>query len=100
MKRSSRSVAEAVDLHDAKNRQRPIRNDYVACKRSLEYLFDMGTPGKIKFQARFCIVRAQVLPSGEKDGHQNYLQRLISHLYGAAQKKDIRASGAFTRSVM
>ncbi|GFW07618.1 cleavage and polyadenylation specificity factor subunit 5 [Trichonephila clavipes] len=39
--------------------------DFVALKRSLECLFDLGSLSKITFQGSFHIIRAQMPPSGE-----------------------------------
>ncbi|GFX09880.1 hypothetical protein TNCV_3565581 [Trichonephila clavipes] len=66
---------KSVDFHDAENRQRPCRMIMRHVKNPL-WPFGLGPLGKIKFQ--FCIVRAQVPPSGEETGRQNYLRQLIS----------------------
>ncbi|GFS57275.1 hypothetical protein TNCV_491681 [Trichonephila clavipes] len=52
--------------------------DYVACKRSLECMFGLGVLNRIKFLKQVRIVRAQVPPSEEETGHQNYLRQMNS----------------------
>ncbi|GFT74025.1 hypothetical protein TNCV_3707611 [Trichonephila clavipes] len=71
--------------------------DYTACKRSLECLFGLGALGKIKSQYRFA-------SSGACLWRGNWALKLFAvtgiHLYGAALKKGIPASGKCTRSAM
>ncbi|GFX44052.1 hypothetical protein TNCV_4118481 [Trichonephila clavipes] len=73
---------------------------HVVCERSLEFLFGLGGRGKIKFLARFRIVRAQMLPSGMETGRQNCIAVISIHLYDAALKSDTSFRRECTRSAM
>ncbi|GFV41412.1 hypothetical protein TNCV_3090221 [Trichonephila clavipes] len=69
-----RPQPKSMDFHDAENRQHP-------CRMITHHVKDtLGAQGKIKFLVRFRIVSAQV-PCWEETQPQNYLQRLVYHLY-------------------
>ncbi|GFX26619.1 hypothetical protein TNCV_4536301 [Trichonephila clavipes] len=63
-----------------------MSHDYTACERSLECLFGLSALGKIKYQYRFALSRAQVPPSEEETGCQNYLRQLVSPIWCPAKK--------------
>ncbi|GFX96412.1 hypothetical protein TNCV_2055291 [Trichonephila clavipes] len=69
--------------------------DFAACQRSLECMFGLGALGKIKFPMQFYIVRAQIPPSVEDTGRQNYnvCAAIGIHLYGAALKSNTSSRG-------
>ncbi|GFT34600.1 hypothetical protein TNCV_4125481 [Trichonephila clavipes] len=75
--------------------------DYEACKISLKYLIGLGALGKIKFLIRSRIIRAQVPPSVEETGQQNYCARGDQYTtYMVPHQKGIPAPGKCTRSAM
>ncbi|GFS67757.1 hypothetical protein TNCV_4364191 [Trichonephila clavipes] len=63
---------KSVDFHDAENRHDPYRMIMRHVKDPLDYLFDLGALGKIKFLIQFRSVRARVPPSEEENERQNY----------------------------
>ncbi|GFX63881.1 hypothetical protein TNCV_4345961 [Trichonephila clavipes] len=69
-----------VDFHYAENRQRRFR-------MIMEHVKDPLLLAKLKVPCPVSHLRAQVPPSWEESGRQNYLQRLIYHIHSVALKR-------------
>ncbi|GFV15221.1 hypothetical protein TNCV_4650531 [Trichonephila clavipes] len=67
---------------------------------SLERLFGVGALGKPNSDERFCIVRAQVPPSGKENGQQNLPAKILLPTMWCHTEKDIPPPGECTRSAM